>query len=192
MKENKIFLYQRRFSLVEGSAKQIILGLMASIALALCAKIQFYLSISPVPFVMQNTLLLFFAAGLGRKGALAMVLAFLGQGAFGLPVFAGGVGGLAILLGPAGGYLVGYAVAAFCVAWLQEKRDCHSSRTLFIDIALGGFVIYFFGALHLATFLGGLSKAIVVGVIPFVLTDLIKVAALTTLASLVTRSHSSV
>ena len=182
----RTLINEKRSSLIE----EITLGLIASIVLALCAKLRFYLPIFPVPFVMQNTLLLFFAARLGRKGAVAMVLSFLGQGAIGLPIFSGGAVGLAGFLGPTGGYLVGYAVAAYVVAALQEKRMAYTSKGIFFDMAVGGFVIYLFGALYLATFVGSLSKAILLGVVPFILTDLLKAAILTTLASLMVRFHS--
>lgn len=164
-------------------ASQITLALLASIGLALCANLRIYLPFTPVPFVMQNTILLFFAAGLGRWGGLTMAIAFLVQGMAGFSVFSSGAVGFAAFTGPNGGYLIGYAIAAFIVGALQEKMAIRTTKSLFLHMLIGGGVVYFFGALYLGWILGSFQRALLLGVIPFILTDLLKTATLTTLYS---------
>src|SRR5438067_8796539 len=93
-----------------------------SLFLALCAQVSFHLPFTPVPITLQTLGVLLTGAALGsRRGALAM-LVYLAEGAAGLPVFAGGSGGLIHLLGFTAGYLWSYPIAAFVVGLLCEKR----------------------------------------------------------------------
>lgn len=86
---------------------------------ALTAQVQ--LPLWPVPLTLQTLGVLFTGAVLGsRRGALALFL-YLSEGAVGLPVFAGGASGIAYMLGPTGGYLVGFVLAAGVVGWLAER-----------------------------------------------------------------------
>jgi biotin transport system substrate-specific component len=103
------------------------------------------------------------------------VLAYLAAGAAGWPVFAGPVGGLAPLLGPTGGYLVGFVVAAFLTGALSEHGRDRSVSTLFAAMAVGHVVILTLGFAWLAFGLRlGVEKAWLVGVVPFLAASLIK------------------
>lgn len=93
-------------------SRDFVLILGSSLLMGLFAKIQIPLSFTPVPIALQDTIAIFLGILLGpRRGTLA-VLAFLAQGALGFPVFAGGVGGIMKFIGPTGGYLIGYPLAA--------------------------------------------------------------------------------
>jgi len=81
------------------------------------------LPFTPVPITLQTLLVLMSGAMLGAYyGALAMII-YLILGAIGLPVFAGGSSGFGALLGPSGGYLLSYPIAAFAIGWLIQKKS---------------------------------------------------------------------
>lgn len=140
---------------------------------ALAARIALPLPFTPVPITGQTLAVLLSGVLLGsRRGALAQ-LAYLAQGAAGLPVFAGGRAGLGVLLGPTGGYLVGFVLAAGLVGWLAERGwRLHTGR-LFVALLLGNLVIYLCGAPWLARFV---PDPLGQGVLPFIPGDLVKIA----------------
>jgi biotin transport system substrate-specific component len=140
---------------------------------ALAARIALPLPFTPVPITGQTLAVLLSGVLLGsRRGALAQ-LAYLAQGAAGLPVFAGGRAGLGVLLGPTGGYLVGFVLAAGLVGWLAERGWRRHTRRLFVALLLGNLVIYLCGALWLARFV---PDPLGQGVLPFIPGDLVKIA----------------
>ena len=104
----------------------VLMVLLGSLALAVSAKIQvpFY----PVPITMQTYVVLFIGFAFGARLAGATVLAYLAEGAVGLPVFAQGAG-LAYLAGPTGGYLIGFLAAAVLCGWLAKKNGTATLRT---------------------------------------------------------------
>ncbi|UCD90955.1 MAG: biotin transporter BioY [Desulfobacterales bacterium] len=138
-----------------------------------------YLSvpIGPVPIVLQN--LFVFLAGLllGPRWGVASVGVYLLAGALGLPVFAGGVGGIGRFAGPTGGYLVGFIPAVYVIGWIAEKWE---TRIVY-DVAamvLGSVVIYVFGIAWLQALTGmTLAKTLMVGMVPFIPGDILKIAA---------------
>jgi biotin transport system substrate-specific component len=153
------------------------LVLAGSWLIALSAQVAIPLPFSPVPVTGQTLAVLLVGALLGsRRGSLA-VLAYIAQGLAGLPVFAGGALGMARLLGPTGGYLVGFVAAAFLVGLLAERGWDRRVLTTAAAMMLGNLVIYATGALWLAPFVGGLKQALATGVLPFIPGDLVKIAA---------------
>ena len=149
--------------------------LAGSLLLTLSAKIQvpFY----PVPMTLQTLVVLLIGASFGWRMGFATVLAYLAQGATGLPVFAGtpekGLG-LLYMAGPTGGYLVGFALAAGLTGWLAERGFDRSVIGTAIAMIAGNLVIYVFGLAWLANFVG-FEKAVTLGVIPFLFGDLVKI-----------------
>ena len=151
---------------------------------------QITIPLSPVPFTLQVLAVILSGLLLGvRHGALAQAVYVL-VGAVGVPVFAGFKGGLGILLGPTGGYLISYPIAA-AVAGIAAHTVARASRrkalwTGFLWGCAGLAVIYALGATWLAV-VAGLSpaEALATGVLPFVIFDLIKVglAALVAVAA---------
>lgn len=140
------------------------------------AQISFW--IGPVPITGQTFAVLLAGALLGsRRGALSQ-LTYLAIGATGIPYWfaLGGPPGIARLVGPTGGYLVGFVAAAFVVGWLAE-RGWDRRVWMAIPAMLGGsIVIYIFGLSWLSHFVPG-DAVLQAGLYPFVIGDLIKVVA---------------
>lgn len=109
-----------------------------------------------------------------RLGAIT-VMAYLAEGAMGLPVFAGPAGGLAPLLGPTAGYLFGFVAAAGITGYLSERGWDRSVPLLFVAMALGHIVILGCGFAWLAFGIKlSPDKAWLVGIAPFVAASVIK------------------
>jgi len=114
-------------------------------------------------------------AAYGWRLGSATMIAYLAEGAMGLPVFAGPVGGLAPLLGPTAGYLFGFVAAAFVTGILAERGWDRSVILLFVAMAIGHVVILAAGFGWLALGLGlGATKAWQVGIAPFIAASVIK------------------
>jgi biotin transport system substrate-specific component len=89
--------------------------------IAASAQISVQLLGTPVPFTLQTSAVLFVAALSGPRCGVAAVLTYLAAGAAGMPVFSGGRAGVAHLLGPWGGYLIGFVPSAALVGWAQRR-----------------------------------------------------------------------
>lgn len=154
-----------------------ILVLGTSILMALAAHASLYLPwITPIPITLQTLVVLLAGATLGsRRGALAMLL-YLAEGASGLPVFASGGSLLYLLVAPSAGYLWSYPIAAFVTGYLCERGLDRSFVTSLLAMLPGTLVVYALGVSWLA-FVAHLSfsKAIMVGMLPFIPGDIIKV-----------------
>jgi biotin transport system substrate-specific component len=142
-----------------------------SLIIGLFSQISIPLWFTPIPLATQNIVILAAAALLGARRAFAATVLFLIEGAAGFPFFAGGAAGLAVLIGPRGGYLLGYAIAAFITGYLFEKK-----KHPLIALAAGQAIIFALGASYLATFIGW-QKAIALGVAPFLFGDFLKTIA---------------
>jgi biotin transport system substrate-specific component len=160
-------------------AYDVVLILCGSLLVTLSAQVAIPLPLSPVPISGQTLAVLLLGALLGsRRGSLS-VLAYLGQGAAGLPVFAGGQMGLAHLLGPRGGYLVGFVAAAWVTGRLAERGWDRRLGSTLLAMLLGNLAIYACGLPWLALFAG--RQALAWGLYPFVVGDLLKLALATAL-----------
>jgi len=150
------------------------LTLVAGVALmTLAAKTQ--IPFWPVPMTLHTLAMMAFAVALGPRMATATMLAYLAAGAAGLPVFSNaperGVG-LAYMVGPTGGYLLGYLLACPLVGGLARGRGTLGR----LGAMLVGLVpIYGFGLVWLATFVPS-SEVVALGFMPFILGDLVKIA----------------
>ncbi|RLT34304.1 MAG: biotin transporter BioY [Chloroflexi bacterium] len=148
---------------------------------AAAAQISVPLPFTDVPFTFQPMVVLLGGLALGSRLGLASQILYLAAGAAGLPVFAASVTlppGLLRLLGPTGGYLMSYPIAAFLVGYLAERGLDRRYATSFFAMLTGLVVIYASGALWLGVFVGrspiGFSAALNLGVYPFVVADLMK------------------
>lgn len=132
---------------------------------------------SPVPITLQTLAVLLSGALLGsRAGALAQ-LVYLAEGLAGLPVGAGGNSGLPWLMGPTGGYLIGFVAAAFVTGLMVERGWGKGIWRLAVAMVFGNLVIYVLGVARLDQFLdGGVQAAFVAGVLPFLVGDALKIA----------------
>lgn len=146
---------------------------LAAGALALSAQFALPIPGTPVPLTLQPFVVVLAGLLLGPVDAAAAMLLYLAAGALGLPVFAPiGAPGLARLLGPTGGYLLAYPVAAAVAARLGAGREAFAARAL---AAIAGIlVIYLGGVAQLAVLSGSLVSASLLGVLPFVAADAVK------------------
>ena len=156
--------------------RDILLVVGGSLCVAGMAQLRIPLPFTPVPITGQTFAVLLVGAGLGsRRGAISLAL-YLLLGLLGLPFFAGGASGLAILLGPTGGYLVGFVVAATLVGLLAARGLDRRIPSALLAFLTGEVVIYLFGVAWLSVFLG-IPHAITAGLLPFLFGDAIKLAA---------------
>lgn len=153
-------------------AWKVVLVLAGSALIALAAQVRIPLPFSPVPVTGQTFAVLLVAAALGRLG-VASVIAYLTEGAIGLPVFAGGAAGLSYIGGPTGGYLVGFVLAALIVGAAAERRWDRRLVTSLLVMLLGEIAIYACGVAWLARFPLPVSPW-QAGLIPFIPGDLFK------------------
>ncbi len=151
------------------------IGLFAAIITALSLIPPIPLPFTVVPITMQ-TLGVFLAGSiLGTKKGFMSVLVYICLGAIGLPVFAGFRGGFSIIIGPTGGYIIGFALGAFVIGWLTEKIVPQSTLTYILGMLCGILVIYALGTFQLAKVTGmSLQRAFEVGSLPFIPLDILK------------------
>jgi len=156
------------------------LAVCAAFAALTFAGANIVIPLQPVPITLQTLFVLLAGALAGRAWGATSQTLYVGAGALGLPVFAGGLSGWGIIAGPTGGYLVGFAVAPLVVGALIHRR----ASTLWQGgvFVLGTAVIFALGLAHLALFythdLGG---ALAVGLLPFVPGAVFKVVAATSI-----------
>lgn len=154
-----------------------ILALLGSMAIAISAKTQvpFY----PVPMTMHTFAVFTIAAAFGGRLATATMALYLFEGALGLPVFSGSPErglGLAYLMGPTGGYLIGYLVAAAMIGFIVERDPARRSWVMALAMLAGIAIVFALGLLWLGTLIGWDKPVISLGFTPFILGDLFKIA----------------
>ena len=165
------------------SSKQLRMTVYASLFAALTAVGAFLaIPIGPVPIVLQNMFVYLAGLLLGARWGLASVGVYLLAGACGLPVFAGGLGGLGRLIGPTGGYLIGYLPAVFLIGKISERVQ---PRMVYDVLAMicGTLILYACGVSWLKIVSGmPPAKALAVGMYPFLIGDALKIAAAAVIA----------
>lgn len=156
----------------------VLLMVTAAAVTALAAQWRIHLGFTPVPITGQTFAVLLTGAALGWRLGAAGQLLYLTVGAAGAPVFSEASGGVEVVRGATGGYLIGFVFAAALVGWMAEHRQDRSFATMFTAFILGSAVIYLFGVAGLMIATGwALPEAVAGGVVPFLLGDLIKAAA---------------
>jgi len=132
----------------------------------------------PVPITLQTLFLCLAGTLLGAKlGALSQVVYIL-LGVIGLPVFAGGKAGLGVLFGPTGGYLFGFIAGAYVVGRIVEQLKNPGWIPLALSMVAGFLVVYLLGVVQLSLVANlSIKKAVVVGALPFLIGDALKIAA---------------
>jgi biotin transport system substrate-specific component len=159
------------------AAHQAALVLAGVALLSLSAQLRLPLPFTPVPVTAQTFAVLFLGASLGSRLATGSVAGYWLAGACGMPVFNGGSGGWAVVSGPTGGYMLGFAAAAFVVGWFAE-RGWDRGMSILIPLLLGEALIYACGLPWLACFVGP-RQVLQAGFFPFIPGDAIKIAAVT-------------
>ncbi len=172
--EKKIFN-----SVIPNSIKVLLYKILCILVLtwiiALSAKVRIVLPYTPVPLTMQTFTVLFLSMLLGKNRSVIVILVYIIEGICGLPVFSKGAG-IGYLLGPTGGYILGFIVAGYVVGWLSEKGADKNFFTAVSAMVIGNLIIYFFGLTWLTILLNtNIDKILVLGMFPFLLSDFIKI-----------------
>lgn len=136
--------------------------------------IQIPLPFSPVPITLQTMAVILTGLLLNKKEAAMSMIVFVLLGAIGLPVFAGGKGGLDVIVGPTGGYIISWIFAAWLIAMFKGKVF-NWVRFGAVSMIFGIALVYVIGVPWLAFSTGmDLQKAFAVGAAPFIIGDLFK------------------
>ena len=156
-----------------GSQIAIVVG--ASFFVAVCARIYIPLPGTPVPLTVQNLGVLLVGLALGSRRGFAALALYLAEGAIGLPVFSPhGLGGIAQILGPTGGYLVAYPFVAALTGYIFERGKPTFVRAAFASLA-GEVLLFTFGISWLYVLTHSLARALSFGLYWFIFAELIKV-----------------
>ena len=150
-----------------------ILSLAGSALITLCAQVSvpFY----PVPMTMQTFAVILIGLTYGwRLGGITVAL-YLIEGSIGLPVFAGGKGGMIVLMGPTAGYLYGFFLAAVACGWFAERGFDRSYFKLIVPLLVGNILLYTSGLIWLGNFIGWDKPVLDLGLYPFIPGDLLKI-----------------
>ena len=148
-----------------------------SLVTAICAQVSYHLPFSPVPITGQTFAVLLSGAVLGWRRAFLSQIAYLVEGAAGLPVFADGAGSVLHLVGPSGGFLLCFPLAAALVGYLVELGVGRSTWKLAGALVSGDVLILLAGSTWLHLLFGfPFAQAWVLGFIPFLVADVAKVA----------------
>jgi biotin transport system substrate-specific component len=151
------------------------------------SKIKFFLPFTPVPITMQTLIVLSSGYFLGKRfGAYSQAIYIL-FGLLGIDWFAY-KGGLHTLIGPTGGYLIGFVIASYIVGNLTEKQ-----KRIFISLILGNIAIYVMGGLWLWGFLGfcDIKTVFLKGIAPFIIGDFIKIIVATGIIKLYQKAKNT-
>ena len=158
-------------SAVTSAVTKAALVVFGSLLLAISA--QFKIPLYPVPVTGQTLVVLLIGMTYGPRLGGITLAAYLFEGALGLPVFAGGAAGAAVLMGPTAGYLFGFLLVAIAMGYLAERGMGRTVVSTIAAMVIGNCVIYLCGALWLANFIG-FGQAIAAGVLPFLYGDALK------------------
>ena len=156
----------------------------ASLLMAVCAHVSVPLVFSPVPLTLQTFGVLLIALTLGSKRGFTALALYLLEGASGLPVFSpAGPGGIAQLLGPTGGFLMAYPLAAFVGGYIFERnaprKVLSGAFGAAIFAAVVAEIVLFSSGMAWLKFLSGVSfaKAAAMAITPFIPGEVLKIAA---------------
>lgn len=173
-------------SSIRGNVYSFLQILGASLFIAFCAQLSLPLYFTRVPLTGQTFAIMLIGATMGSRKGVWSVLAYLFEGACGLPVFACGSSGLLSLLGPTGGYFLGFILQVYLVGkFIENQKNFEPIKTL-AALFLSCICQMGVGVLGLSLFIG-FKQALLLGFCPFILGEGIKVLGVTTY--LKTRLH---
>lgn len=161
-------------------AKDLVLVLVFAILTGLSSQLK--IEIGAVPITMQTFVVLLSGILLGSKKGAVSQISYLLMGLSGLPWFARG-GGMAYLLSPTFGYILGFVLASFVTGLLIEKGWGKNIKTMILALLTGEAAIYSLGLLWLYPFVG-LEKLLIVGIYPFILGEFLKLLLIITFLQL--------
>ena len=138
--------------------------------------------ISPIPIVLADFFVMMAGLFMGYKWGAGSVMLYVFLGFVGLPIFAGGKAGLSVIVGPTGGFVFGYLLMAFLIGFISTRGKGSFIKNL-AALIVGNISLYTVGILGLKISMDlSIGKAIAVGLFPFIIGIVIKVAALLILA----------
>lgn len=141
-----------------------------------------------VPLTMQTLAISLAGIILGSKRGTVSVCVYVLMGAFGLPVFAGFTGGLSIIVGPTGGFILSFPIMAYIIGKFSERTD--NKVTILLGSIIGSIPNYIIGAIQFAFITNSsLYAAFIACVAPFIIVGLIKAALSTTIGTMI-KNHS--
>lgn len=166
--------------LIKITTKELTLSSFFVVLMALSAIISFQFSLlTSIPFSLQIFMVLIVGCFLGARLGVLVIICYIILGIIGLPVFSAMSSGIGTILGPTGGFILGFIPTVYVVGILTKKFDlCAKNKTfgLFICLFIGLFITYFFGTVQFMFLTNvSLEKAIFVTIVPFILFDIIKV-----------------
>jgi biotin transport system substrate-specific component len=159
-------------------ARRIAAGLLLSAAFAGLTVVgaNIVIPLEPVPITMQTLFVLLAGASIGAGWGTLSQWTYVGLGVLGLPLFAGGASGLAVLAGPTGGYLLSFLVAPWVIGTLLRRSNRMGWQI--VSFTVGKLVILALGVAHLTLFYThDLGRSLAVGVVPFLPGAVFKIAA---------------
>jgi len=160
-----------------GFATKLLLVFIFAELTAFGALARIYTPFTPVPFTLQTFFVLLSGVMLGRYwGGLSQVL-YIAIGFVGVPWFAGATGGVDIVFGATGGYLLGFVLAALLIGEMTEKRSARDWKSLFPLMTCASMLILLCGTIGLVLLGFSIGQAFVLGFIPFVGVELVKALA---------------
>ena len=163
--------------------KNIALVLFGTLLLTISSKVQ--VPFWPVPMTMQTFIVFIIGMAYGWRLAFFTLVAYLIEGALGLPVFAKG-GGILYLMGPTAGYLYGMAIAAGIIGFFAELGCNESYFKSLISLMVGTVIIFVFGVGYLGSVIG-YDKALVGGLYPFIPSEFFKIGLAVIIIPSITR-----
>lgn len=153
-------------------------GLAVLAALLLAGASQISIPLQPVPLTFQSATVVLLGLTLGARLGLVAIMTYLIAGLSGLPVFADFSAGPAVFAGPTGGYLLGFIPAVLIGGYLAQRGWVKSYLSLFTAAILAVSMIFIVGVAYLSTFIG-FHTALLVGLKPFIVTEVLKLMLVT-------------
>ncbi len=183
---NKAFEFGNQEVLLSPTACGVIGVICFILATAAGAFIRIPLPFTPVPITLQTFFVLLAGAVLGKKLGILSQAGYVILGLFGAPIFAGAHAGAAYFMGPTGGYILGFALASWAVGKIMGMKYNPGSSWTMISMISGAVVYFSLGALWLSVVLHvSIAKAVMLGVIPFIPGDIVKILSAAALYNLV-------
>lgn len=158
----------------KNAVKDLVFTAMFAALIAVCSILS--IPIGEVPITLQTFAVCLAAAMLGWKRGTLSVLIYVLLGAVGVPVFAGMTGGVGILAGPTGGYIIGFIPAAIIIGLAADKWE-RKALPLIAAMVLGVLVCYLIGTIWFMVVTGmGIGESLMLCVVPFLIPDGVKIA----------------
>ena len=173
--KNKTILFNSFNTLpIDKNILNVFMILIGSLSIGLLAQASIPLPFSPVPITGQTIGVVLVGSLLGKRLGTLSIMLYLMEGSLGLPVFANMQAGAHILIGPTGGYLFSFIIAAFLMGYCKEKGFIMSPINCFLACFVSTTIILLIGSFYLSILVGGIHKGFAIGFYPFLIGDIIK------------------